>query len=367
MDNTRYMERAIELSLTSWGNVSPNPYVGAVIVKGDKIVGEGWHHQAGQPHAEIEALKVAGEAAKGSTLYVSLEPCCHHGKTPPCTEAIIKSGITKVVYAVDDANPLVAGKSKKILEDAGIEVISGVLEKIAREVNEIFFFNQERKMPFVALKAATSLDGKMATSTRDSKWITGEKAREKAHELRAAYDAILIGSGTLNYDDPELTVRNGKYKGKNPIRIVVAGQALSLDLSAQIFETEKAPTWLIHSFKEIPTEWERLENQGVKLIFVESDHGKVDLKKMLKSLWDMGIKSLFIEGGPKIHGEFLDKRLVQRLYLFQAPLLIGGEKAPTIWDGIGSNKVQDGIKIEELKMDICGKDILVTGRLIGEV
>lgn len=221
------MERAIELSLTSWGNVSPNPYVGAVIVKGDKIVGEGWHHQAGQPHAEIEALKVAGEAAKGSTLYVSLNLVVimekHH-----CTEAIIKSGITKAVYAVDDANPLVAGKSKKILEDAGIEVISGICDERAREVNEIFFFNQQVNMPFVALKAATSLDGKMATSTRDSKWITGEKAREKAHELRAAYDAILIGSGTLNQDDPELTVRNGNYKGRNPIRVIVAGQSTLL-------------------------------------------------------------------------------------------------------------------------------------------
>lgn len=367
MENTRYMERAIELSLLSWGKVSPNPYVGAVIVKDNKIIGEGWHHQVGHPHAEIEALKVAGEAATGSTLYVSLEPCCHHGKTPPCTESIIKSGITKVVYAVDDANPLVAGRSKKILEDAGIEVISGICDERAREVNEIFFFNQQVNMPFVALKAATSLDGKMATSTNDSKWITGEKAREKAHELRAAYDAILIGSGTLNQDDPELTVRNGKYNGKTPIRVIVAGQSTPLNLSAQIFETEKAPTWLVHSFEKTPAEWKKLENQGVQFIFVESINGKINLKKMLKSLWDMGVKSVFVEGGPSIHASFFDQHLVQRLYLFQAPLLIGGDNAPTIWDGIGSNKVQDGIKLEGLKIETYGRDTLITGRLAEEV
>ena len=363
MNEELYMKRAFELSLKSWGKVSPNPYVGAMLVKNGEVVAEGWHLQCGSPHAEIEALAKAGDQAKGSTIYVTLEPCCHHGKTGPCTEAIIKAGIKKVVYAIDDPNPLVAGKGKKKLEDAGIEVVSGVLSDEAEKINEIFFFNQRHKKTFVALKAAMSLDGKMATSNYKSQWITGAEARERTHELRAGYDAILVGAGTLCADNPQLTVRSEKFQGMNPTRLVLLGSQTEIDINSQIFDTQEAPTWLIYPEGRPIVQADLLKEKNVQLVPMKEKDGKIEISALLEFLYQEGIQSLFVEGGPAVHTSFLESGNVQRLYLFVAPKLIGGGHAPGIWNGDGISELQKAPELINMEIELFGKDILITGRL----
>lgn len=359
----QYMKRALELSLRAWGKVSPNPYVGAVIVKDNQIIAEGWHKACGGPHAEIEALNIAKEKADGATIYVTLEPCCHYGKTGPCTDALIQAGIKRVVYAIDDPNPKVCGKGKEILEKAGIEVCAGICEEEARKINEIFFFNQVHHKPFVALKAALSLDGKLATSKNESKWITGEKARVKTHELRAGYDAILIGSGTLRSDNPQLTVREGNYVGKNPIRIILLGKTASFNHEAEIFNTEETETWLVYP-KNLQLNHKReLEEKNVRLVPLENTHGEIDISRLLEFLQQEKIKSLFVEGGPKIHTSFLQSGNAQRLYLFFAPKLIGGTDAPGLWNGDGISLLKESPILDELELEFVNPDMFITGRL----
>jgi len=360
-----YMKRALEISTNSWGQVSPNPYVGCVIVKENQIIAEGWHQRIGGPHAEIEALKIAGDAARGAIMYVSLEPCCHYGKTGPCTEAIINADIKKVVYATEDPNPLVAGKGKSVLLDAGLEVVSGVLEEEAQKINEVFFFNQKQKRPFVALKAALTLDGKMATSQYESKWITGEEARRKTHELRAGYDAILIGAGTLEADNPQLTVREGKYAGKNPIRIVIGGRSRKLDFDSQIFDTSEAQIWLVFPQSADFDKRELLAQKGVRVFEVEDIDGKILIYSLLEILYQEGIKSIFVEGGSQIHTSFLEADVAERVYLFFAPKLIGGEKAPGLWNGAGESLLSNAKTLEDISIEKYGIDVLISGRMIG--
>lgn len=361
MTDQFYMKRAIELSKIPWGLVSPNPYVGAVIVKDDHIIAEGWHKKAGTDHAEVDAIKKAGSHAKDSTIYVTLEPCSHQGRTGPCTEAIIKAGIRRVVYAIDDANPLVAGKSESILTSAGIEVTKNILTSEAMKMNEVFFHYQKTLKPFVVLKAGMSLDGKLATTSKDSKWITSSLARVRTHELRAGYDAILIGTGTLNSDNPQLTIREGRYQEKQPIRIILSGKTVAFKADAQIFNTQIAPTWLVYPEETPPCCSEELKAKGVRLIPLQaSKDGKVDLECLLIYLGKEGVQSLFLEGGPQIHTSFLEKKLVNKLYLFFAPMLIGGKDAPGIWNGAGNDPLKNSTKLTDWTWEAIGPDMLVT-------
>jgi diaminohydroxyphosphoribosylaminopyrimidine deaminase/5-amino-6-(5-phosphoribosylamino)uracil reductase len=330
-----FLERAIALATIPMGLVSPNPYVGAVIVKDGKIIGEGFHAKAGTAHAEVVAIQNAqsnNESTIGAMIYVSLEPCCHHGKTGPCTEAILNSGITKVVYATQDPNPSVAGKGEKFLIENGIEAICADLES-ARQINKIFFHNQIKKTSFVTLKAAMSLDGKIASKSGDSKWITGEDARLKGHELRAEHDAIIIGKKTLLNDDPSLTVRVPDQNYPSPIRVLLLRNFNGLEhTNYQLFNTDIAPTWIIYPKNQsIHTDLKaELLAKNVRLIELQDDEIIVD--SVLTKLYEEKVMSVLLEGGSSIYNAFITVQKVNEFALFYGPRLIGDAKAPSLWD-----------------------------------
>ncbi|MDR3349911.1 MAG: bifunctional diaminohydroxyphosphoribosylaminopyrimidine deaminase/5-amino-6-(5-phosphoribosylamino)uracil reductase RibD [Acidaminococcales bacterium] len=354
-----YMKRALELAAFARGRVAPNPMVGAVLVKDNKIVAEGWHEKAGTAHAEIVALNRAGQDASGATLYVTLEPCAHYGRTGPCADALIAAGIRKVFVAVRDPNPLVAGKGIKRLKEAGVEIVEGLLAKEAKKLNEIFFKWITASLPFVAMKYAMSLDGKIAAKTGDSKWISGSASREAAHGLRNAYDGIMVGIGTVEADDPALTCRI--KGGRNPVRIVVDSKA-RISLKARLLQdalaqtvvaaTELAPAEKLAELEKLP---------GVKLLIVPSLNGRVDLRKLLVELGGAGLTGILAEGGGTLHAAMLQAGLVDKLYAFIAPKIISGHAAPGPVGGIGSEKVADAWAVDEMEFKRSGEDILVTG------
>lgn len=360
MDDKRWMQRAIDLARKGSGMTSPNPLVGAVLVDNDgKVVGEGWHHKAGEPHAEVNALAQAGEKARGTTAYVTLEPCSHYGKTGPCCEALIAAGVKKVVVAIGDPNPKVAGNGIRRLQEEGIEVNVGVLAKEAAEVNEVFLHWITTNKPFVALKYAMTLDGKIATGTGDSKWITGEEARAHAHYLRSIYDAILVGKGTVLADDPSLTCR--LVEGKNPIRIVLDAK-LEIPISAKVLSDGEAETILVAG-KDVSPERlaERTGLKKVEVLLVETTDGKVNLEALLTTLSERKITSILVEGGGAVHGNFFDHGFVDRVYAFIAPKLIGGKDALSPVGGMGCLKIGEGIKLERVETVSLGSDFLITG------
>ena len=327
-----YMRQALDLAELGRGRVTPNPLVGAVIVKDGQVIGKGWHQKAGTPHAEIHALNDAGENSRGATLYVTLEPCCHTGKTPPCTEAIIRAGIKKVFAAMEDPNPLVAGKGFYRLQEAGIEVESGLLNQEARHLNEVFIKNMTDKMPFIAMKTAATLDGKTATKTGDSKWITGCLSRERVHRLRSYYDAIMTGIGTVEKDDPQMTVRLGD-SSPQPLRIVI-DYNLEINERARICDTKDAHTMIITNNQD-PDKAVRLKEIGVELLVLEGKNGLFDLRKLLQMLYERGVMSIFLEAGAGLNAAFLHENLIDKYYVFLAPKLIGGDSAPGIFSGEG--------------------------------
>jgi len=306
------MLHALRLAERGLGNVYPNPAVGAVIVKDGVVAGRGWTARGGRPHAETVALAQAGDSAKGATLYVTLEPCAHLGKTPPCTEAIIKSGIKHVVAACTDPNPLVAGKGFAQLRASGIEVTEKVCEAAALKLNEGFFSVIKRKRPFVALKLATSLDGKIAAASGESQWITSHASRSMGHHLRAQHDAILTGSGTVLHDNPQLTCRLPGREKDSPQRVVIDSH-LKIPADARIF-----PAWLFTSeaaFKKY---------KGRECVFaVEKEGSNLSLKKILEKLAEEGITRLLVEAGSGLSSAFIEQNLVNRIYWFRAPLVIG--------------------------------------------
>ena len=325
MDDIKFMRRALELAQMAEGDTSPNPMVGAVIVDGDgNIVGEGYHHKAGQPHAEINALAAAGDRAKDATVYVTLEPCSHYGRTGPCCEALIKAGVKRVVSAVTDPNPLVAGRGLNRLREAGIEVTEHVCEDEAKKLNEKFFFWITHKRPFVSLKYAMTLDGRLAAAGGDSKWITGTEARTYAHYLRKTHDAVLVGKNTVLQDDCELTTR--MVEGKNPIRIVLDSKA-TIPLNAKILNgeaktivavSEAAPQDKLNELQKLTT---------VEVLKLPQRNGHLDLQALLEKLATMEITSVLVEGGSEVHGAFIDAGLAERVYAFIAPKIIGGKEA----------------------------------------
>ncbi len=359
-----YMRKALKLAAEWKGSTSPNPMVGAVVVKDGKVVGKGAHQRAGEPHAEVHALNDAKDMAKGSTLYVTLEPCSHHGKTPPCTDKIIASGVKKVVVAIEDPNPLVAGQGIQKLRDVGIEVIVGMCEKEAKKLNEVFFKYITTKKPFVILKTAITLDGKIATVSGDSKWITNEISRLKVHHLRNMVDGVLVGKGTLIKDQPQLNVRLPKG-GRDPQKIV-----LTNDLDIDIDQLKMMPVYQLSKEKPLimvgakervdKNKLEQLKEIGVDVIALDRGKEGVDLEELLKALGERGITSLLLEGGSEVYTRFLSAGLVDKAYIFQAPIIIGDEGISWVKD-MGIEKISDGMRFKAVEFEPIAENMLTIG------
>lgn len=357
MTDEIFMREALKIARHAEGRTSPNPMVGAVIVRDGRIVAEGWHRKAGTPHAEIHALNMAGDLAKGATLYVTLEPCSHFGRTPPCAQAVINAGIKRVVAAMSDPNPQVAGRGFEMLKSAGIEVTIGVLEAEARQLNENFLKWITRKLPFVTMKFACSLDGKIATASGESQWITCAASREFVHHLRDINDAILIGSGTLFADNPHLTTR--LVAGKNPIRVIVDSNARILP-NANVVTDKSARTIVAVTSNALPEKISALKNLGVEIITAGNDK-RVDLKILMQELAAREITSVLIEGGGKINFGMLSAGLVDKIFAFIAPKIIGGENSLTAVEGAGFIKLSDAISLKNITSERIGDDFLLTG------
>lgn len=353
------MKTALELALKAKGRTSPNPMVGTCIVKNGTIVGSGYHQKAGGPHAEVHALREAGEKAAGAELYVTLEPCSHTGRTPPCTEAVIRAGIKKVYIAVLDPNPLVSGKGAEKLKAAGIEVHTGILEDEARQLNEVFFKYIRTKTPFIAVKTAISLDGKIADATGESKWITSEAARLHGHELRDTYDAILVGIGTVSADNPSLTCRLPGGRGRDPVRIIVDSR-LSIDEKAQVLhQTSPAPTIIATTAQAPPDKIKRIKKLARLMII--NDGPRVELPTLLKRLGEMEITGILVEGGARINGSFLRQDLIDKYYFYIAPKIIGSNKAPGPFNTDAAIPLDQVPELTTLEIARLEKDFLVTG------
>ncbi|WP_404451268.1 bifunctional diaminohydroxyphosphoribosylaminopyrimidine deaminase/5-amino-6-(5-phosphoribosylamino)uracil reductase RibD [Virgibacillus necropolis] len=352
-----YMDLALNNAQSMKGQTDPNPLVGSVIVNDNRIVGVGTHLKAGEPHAEIHALRMAGENAKDGTIYVTLEPCSHHGRTGPCAEAIVKAGIKKVIIATLDPNPIVAGNGVKILEDAGIEVVVGVREEASRKMNEVFNKFIVQKKPFVTLKAGITLDGKVATHSFNSKWITSEEARLDVHYLRNENMAILAGINTVLKDDPALTARIPN--GRNPIRVVM-DSTLKVPLDYQLITDKQAETWIFTSQNHDTEKRKALEGLGIT-VFVTTDSTSVDPNEVVNLLGEKGVSSVIVEGGGNINASFLENKLIDKVILYFAPKLIGGQNAPTFLEGTGIDLMKDAIDLTDTAIIKIGKDFKFTG------
>jgi len=361
-DEQRYMRMALDLAEKGKGKVSPNPLVGAVIVKGDRVVGTGYHARYGDSHAEIKALHEAGSEARGATLFINLEPCCHHGKTPPCVDQIVQAGISRVVISVKDPNPLVNGKSIDTLKGKGIEVKIGVMEKTAHRLNEYFFKYITTGIPFIILKSAMSLDGKVATKTGESKWVTGERSREYVHQLRNEIDATLVGIETILRDNPRLTTRLKEGEGRDAIRIVI-DSLLRIPIHARIFTQESKADNIIVTTTNAPMDRiKRLEENGAKVLFVEpKGRNRVDLQAMTRELGKLRITSLLIEGGPGINASAVQEGIVDKVIMFIAPRVIGGKSAPSAIQGEGVARMEEAVKIYSIKTRRIGDDLMIEG------
>ena len=357
----KYMRLAMQLAGNAIGRTSPNPFVGAVIVKDNRVVGCGWHRKAGTPHAEVHALNQAGELAQGADVYVTLEPCAHYGKTPPCSKALVEAKVKNVYGGLLDVNPKVAGKGFKILEDAGIHVEYGFLQDELRKQNEVFFKWIEHKKPFIVLKAAMTLDGKIATATGQSKWITNETSRAYGYKLRDIYDGIMVGINTVIEDNPMLTARVDG--GKNPIRIVV-DSSLKIDINANVVQDKSAKTIVATTDKADKDKILKLQAQDVDVIVVDKDENdKVDIEKLLDILGQQNICSILVEGGATLSGSFVAKKLVDKVYFFIAPKIVGGKEAKTPVAGIGILNLQEALALKDIQIEKLEEDILIIGRV----
>ncbi len=357
------MEQALSLAKLALGQVSPNPAVGAVVVKNDIVVGQGYTQPPGSWHAEVVALKQAGKEARGGVMYVTLEPCCHYGRTPPCTQAIIAAAIAEVHVAMLDANPLVSGRGKAELGKGGIKVYLGEHEEEAKKINEAYTKFITTGMPFVTAKFAISLDGKIATKSGDSKWISGDEARKYVHNLRYTSDAIMAGVNTVLVDDPRLTARSCGGKGgaarKQPLRVIVDGKG-RMPLTAQLL-SEPGKTLLALGKFVTPEEKATFAQVGAELLELPLEGGLVDLGKLLKALGERQITSVLAEGGGILLGSLFDCKLVDKVIAFIAPIIIGGREAKTAVSGKGVDKVVDSLKLERVSLEKLGEDLMVSG------
>jgi diaminohydroxyphosphoribosylaminopyrimidine deaminase/5-amino-6-(5-phosphoribosylamino)uracil reductase len=363
------MKRALSLAAKGKGRTSPNPMVGAVIVKHGHIVGEAWHHKPGEPHAEILALHQAGPRARGGVLYVTLEPCCHTRKrTPPCVPLLIQSGLARVCVAMIDPNPQVNGRGIHALTQADLPVSIGVLEAEARHLNEVYGYWITTGRPFVVLKGAMTLDGKIATATGESRWITGERARQDAHRLRSQVDAILVGVGTVVADDPELSARGkktttGTRVGRQPVRVVLDSQ-LRIPLKAKILRwVGQQPTILCTTTQAPSQKIELLNKRGIQVWVLPGQAGRVSLKACLSRLGKEGLTSVLIEGGGTVNASALQQGFVNRVRLYMASMLLGGQDAQGLIGGMSPKKLDQAWPLADVQLKKLGKDWLVTGTI----
>ncbi len=358
-----FMKMALRLAAKSAGWVSPNPMVGAVVVREGQVVGRGWHRRYGGPHAEVEALRNAGDLSRGATLYVTLEPCNHHGKTPPCSEAVLAAGVKRVVAATPDPNPRVSGGGAAFLRERGVQVEFGLLGEEVRRLNEAWLKWVGTGLPFVMAKAACSLDGRIATRTGESQWLTGEVARGFGHRLRHEGDAILVGLGTVRADDPQLTTRLPRKRGKDPIRVVLDSK-LRIPLKAKLLHlSSPSPTWIACTNAAPAKKIQALEALGREVLVLPEENGRVALKPLLEELGRRRVQSLLVEGGAEVLGSFLDQRLVDKFYFFYAPKILGGKDAYPAVAGQGIARLAEAHQARDLSVRRIGPDLLVSGYL----
>ncbi len=355
-----YMRRAIELALLGKGRTSPNPMVGAVVVKDDDIIGEGYHAKAGEPHAEVHALREAGEAAKGADLYVTLEPCCHEGRTPPCADAIVRAGIARVFIGAGDPNPQVDGKGIALLCKAGVEVELGVMSDACRAINEAYNKFMDRGIPFVTAKVALTLDGKIAANSGDSKWITNEECRRFVHELRARSDAVIVGGGTVRSDDPRLDVRLEGDRDASP-KAVVLDEALDIPKGARLLSRQPGGLICITTASAPDVDIDRIRSQGHEVIVCEANgEGFVDVGHALAELGRRGIASLLLEGGGRIFASFAAAGMIDRLIACVAPKLMGGGGKDFL-PGLKCDAMKDAIELERVNFGAYGDNMVMDG------
>ncbi len=355
-----YMRRALELARGALGTTSPNPAVGAVVVRGGSIVGEGWTQPPGGPHAEVQALAQAGERAKGSTVYVTLEPCSHHGRTPPCTEALLRAGVAEVHAAIVDPNPKVRGRGLSELEAAGVRVVVGGCGDAAREVVEGYVKWITTGNPFVTAKYAMSLDGKIATATGASRWITGTESRRRAHQLRQTCDAVMVGIGTALADDPQLTARDEADRPleRQPLRVVV-DSAARLPVESAMLGSPGAT--IVAAAGASEGRARRLTAAGAEVLSLPAGDGRVDVRELLCVLGRRGITSVLVEGGGVLLASLLHGGLVDKVAAFVAPVIIGGRDAPSPVEGIGAKAMAEALRLERVSVEQLDGDVLVTG------
>lgn len=360
--DTRFMREALRQARKGLGRTSPNPAVGAVIVRNGKVIARGYHRKAGLPHAEIEVLsKLGGKAQADDTLYVTLEPCNHYGRTPPCTKAILESGLKKIVVGMNDPNPGVSGGGCSFLSANGVEVKTGVLETECRRLNEAFFKYVTSGRPFVIVKSALTLDGWTATAAGHSKWITNEKSRELVHRLRNRVDAVMVGVGTVLADDPLLTTRLTRGRGKDPLRIIVDTH-LRTPLNAKILNHVSSADTLVAVGAHVASEYvKRYQKKGVYAVICPVKDGRIDLVALLDILGERSVTSLLVEGGASIIGSLLREKLIDKFYVFKALKIMGGDDGVPMAAGPGPEKMDQCLTLKDVHVRRAGEDILITG------
>lgn len=359
----KFMRLALDRAEEARGRTSPNPMVGSFIVRDGQIVGSGYHRKAGTPHAEVHAIADAGAKAEGATIYVSLEPCSHHGRTGPCTQAIIEAGLARVVMAMMDPNPKVSGRGKKILEDHGIQVQAGILEDEAQKLNEAYIKYITTGSPFVILKTAMSLDGKIATASGQSQWITSEDSRKIVHQIRDEVDAILVGIGTVLSDDPSLTTRLPGGGGQDATRIILDSRA-RIPLESRVLNLDSPARTIVAVTPQASQEKvDQLKHRAEVLIIPEQD-GRVDLQALMAKLGQMEVMSILLEGGAEVNASALKAGIVDKVMVFIAPKMIGGREAPCPIGGAGIDNLSDAVRLIDMSVEQVGPDILVTGTIV---
>ena len=360
MDDEYFMKMALSLAKKGRGYTSPNPMVGAVIVKDGEVKGRGYHRSIGEAHAEVNAIDAAGPEARGATLYVNLEPCNHTGRTPPCTRKILDAGIKRVVFAMEDPNTI-AGGGAALLKKHGVEVQKGVCEVLAKRLNEAFLKYVQTKRPFVILKCAATLDGRIATRSGDSKWVTGEKARRFVHRLRHAVDAILVGIGTIHADNPSLTTRIGSKKGVDPVRIVLDAH-LSISPAAKILNLDSnSDTILVVGNKIAEDKKKSVQKKGVRLIQQPAASDQIDLNLLMDQLGAMGITSVLVEGGSRVIASAFGSGIVDKIYFFYAPKILAGDDGIPICRGKGRRLMNDSIRVKDVRIRRFDDDVMIEG------
>ena len=354
------MQLAVDLAIKGTGFTNPNPLVGAVIVKDGRIIGQGYHKAFGGAHAEVEAIRSANESIEGATMYVTLEPCSHHGKTPPCCERIVESKIKKVYVSTVDPNPIVSGQGIAYLRQHGIEVEIGCLRSVSEKMNEIFNKYITTRRPFVLLKAGMTLDGKIATANGDSKWITSNHSRQIVHKLRQQYRAILVGVNTVIADNPSLTCRLNQ-EVKQPVRIILDTHVRA-PIKAKVFNDEYAHlTYLVCKEEVSDYDLKSFIDRGIKIIKCKLQNGRIDLNILMENLGEMGIDSVLIEGGSDVHFSAIESGVVDKIMLFIAPKIIGGKQAKSVIGGDGISWIKDAINVKDVTVKMEEEDIQVEG------